>query len=174
MGAVLAGGRSSRFGSDKALACWRGKPLLAHAVDALAGQCDAVVVVGRDDPAFTCVPDWPAPGQGPLGGLAGALRHALDAGFDFVLTCGVDSVGVPHDLRSRLAPAPAFVAAQPVLGLWPAEAAALVEEMLFGSGSHAMHAFAARIGARPVKLPLEPANVNAPEDLARLEQHHGL
>lgn len=174
LGAVLAGGRSSRFGSDKALATWRGKPLLAHAADALGAQCDAVVVVGREDAGFTCVSDWPAPGRGPLGGLAGAFRYALANGFDLVLTCGVDSVGVPHDLRALLEPAPAFVATQPVLGLWPAQGAGLVEEILSGNGSHAMRAFVDRIGARPVKLTREPANVNAPEDLARLELHHGL
>ncbi|HEU4968946.1 molybdenum cofactor guanylyltransferase [Sphingomonas sp.] len=174
LGAVLAGGRSSRFGSDKALAVWRGKPLLAHAADALVAQCGAVVIVGRDVAGFTCVPDWPAPDRGPLGGLAGALNHALTNGYELVLTCGVDSVGLPADLLRQLQPAPAFVVTQPVLGLWPAEAAGLVEEILFGGGSHSMRAFADRIGARPVKLAAEPANVNAPEDLARLELHHGL
>jgi molybdopterin-guanine dinucleotide biosynthesis protein A len=174
LGAVLAGGRSSRFGSDKALARWRGKPLLAHAADALAAQCDAVVIVGRDVSGTTCVPDWPAPDRGPLGGLAGALNHALTNEYEFVLTCGVDSVGLPADLLGQLKPAPAFVTTQPVLGLWLAKSAGLVEEILLGNGSHSMRAFTDRIGARPVKLAAEPANVNAPEDLARLELHHGL
>jgi molybdopterin-guanine dinucleotide biosynthesis protein A len=174
LGAVLAGGRSSRFGSDKALAVWRGKPLIAHAADALAVQCDAVIVVGRNAPGFTSVTDWPAPDRGPLGGLAGALRYALENGFELVLTCGVDSVGVPADLRNQLAPAPAYVASQPVLGLWPADSAGVLEALMLGAGKHSMLAFAERIGARGVKLSTEPANVNAPEDLARLELHHGL
>jgi molybdopterin-guanine dinucleotide biosynthesis protein A len=174
LGAVLAGGRSSRFGSDKALATWRGKPLLAHATDALAVQCDAVVVVGRAASGFTCVPDRPAPDCGPLGGLAGALGYAAENGFGLVLTCGVDSVGVPQDLRRRLTPAPAFVSSQPVMGLWPADASLVAEELLLEETSHSMRAFADRIGARGVKLAAEPANVNAPEDLARLELHHGL
>lgn len=174
LGVVLAGGRSSRFGSDKALATYHGRPLIAHAADALAAQCDAVVVVGRDNPGFACIPDWPAPGRGPLGGLAGALRYAREKGFELVLTCGVDSIGVPVDLRNRLTPAPAYVASQPVLGLWPADSAGALETLMTGTGKHSMRAFAERIGARGVKLPAEPANVNAPEDLARLELHHGL
>jgi molybdopterin-guanine dinucleotide biosynthesis protein A len=174
LGAVLAGGRSSRFGSDKALARWRGKPLLAHAVDALASQSDAVVVAGRDAPGITCVPDWPTSDRGPLGGLAGALRYAAEHGYGLVLSCGVDSVGVPRDLRDQLAPAPAYVASQPVLGLWPVGSGSALEALLLKDASHSMRAFTDRIGARPVKLAAEPANVNAPEDLARLELHHGL
>jgi molybdopterin-guanine dinucleotide biosynthesis protein A len=174
LGAVLAGGRSSRFGSDKALAIYNRKPLIEHASEALTAQCDAIVVVGRDQPGFTCIPDWPAPDHGPLGGVAGALRHALANGFDQVLTCGVDSIGLPSDFLRQLTPAPAYVASQPVLGLWPAAAAGALEDLMAESGSHSMRAFAERIGARGVKLSLEPANVNTSEDLARLELHHGL
>jgi molybdopterin-guanine dinucleotide biosynthesis protein A len=174
LGAVLAGGRSSRFGSDKALALYRGRALIAHAAEALAAQCDAVVIVGRDHRGLTCIPDWPAPGRGPLGGVAGALRHALANGFEQVLTCGVDNIGLPSDLPRQLTPAPAFVTSQPVLGLWPATAAGALEELMAEGGSHSMRAFAERIGARGVKLAREPANVNTSEDLARLELHHGL
>src|SRR5687768_5356431 len=48
LGAVLAGGQSSRFGSDKALAELDGRTLIARAVDALAGWCEYVVAVGRE------------------------------------------------------------------------------------------------------------------------------
>jgi molybdopterin-guanine dinucleotide biosynthesis protein A len=170
LGAVLAGGQSSRFGSDKALACYQGKPLIDHATEALASQSDSVVVVGREDG----VPDWPEPGCGPVGGLAGALRHARAGGFDLVLSCGVDAPGVPSDLRDRLTPAPAYVESQPVLGLWPVSAIDAAQDILGGNGKHSLLAFAEAIGARPVKLPSEPANVNTPEDLARLEQCDGL
>ena len=47
LGVVLAGGQSSRFGSDKALAELGGRTLLARAIDALATCCDHVVVAGR-------------------------------------------------------------------------------------------------------------------------------
>jgi molybdopterin-guanine dinucleotide biosynthesis protein A len=174
LGAVLAGGRSSRFGSDKALARYQGMPLIEHAVAGLAPQSDMVVIVGRTNAGMTSVPDWPQPDQGPLGGLAGAFDYAARNGFTLVLTCGVDSVGVPADLRALLDPAPAYAESQPVLGLWPAEAVGALKELLLGTGKHSMLAFAETIGARPVKLPSEPANINTPDDLARLEQPHGL
>jgi molybdopterin-guanine dinucleotide biosynthesis protein A len=170
LGAILAGGQSSRFGSDKAVATLHGKPLIDLARTALAAQCDAVTVIGRDGGA----PDWPAPGMGPLGGVAGALRHAQALGHDRVLTCGVDSVGLPPDLRDRLTPAPAYVAGQPVIGLWPVEALPALEARLTGAGSHSMRAFADEIGARAIDLSLPLANVNTRADLAALELQDGL
>ena len=163
---MLAGGVSSRFGSDKALALVDGQPLLALAVDALAGWCDHVVVVGRADAAAPCLPDWPQPGMGPLGGIAAALHYAADQGFEAVLTCGVDSLGLPDDLPALLSPAPAYVPHQPVIGLWPASAAPVIEAILTGPGRHSMRAFAEALGARSVALLTLSANINTPGDLA--------
>lgn len=177
LGAVLAGGRSTRFGADKAEALLRGRSLLDHAIAALSGQCDAVVVVGHDHPGTPSVPDRPRPDCGPLGGLAAAFGHALEHGFDQVLTAGVDSIGLPADLAVHLAPAPAYLATQPVVGLWPAKAGAgagAVAEIMASDGRHSMRAFATRLGARPVNLAAEPANVNTRADLARLENDDGL
>ena len=174
LGAVLAGGLSTRFGSDKALAEVAGHTLIAYAVDALSGWCDHVIVVGRETAPAPTLPDWPVAGMGPLGGIAAALRHAQDAGYDLVLTCGVDSLGLPDDLPARLAPAPAYIADQPVIGLWPASAAAAVPAILESGSRHSMLAFAEAIGARAVKPPQKPANINTPADLAAAETRHRL
>ena len=174
LGCVLAGGQSTRFGSDKALAELAGRTLLTHAVDSLSGWCDHVVVAGRTEAPAPTLPDWPRPGMGPLGGIAAALRLARDAGYDAVLTCGVDSAALPDDLPGLLAPAPAFIADQPVIGLWPASAAEAVEAILAGNGRHSMRALAERLGARAVRLPSNCANINTPADLAALERRHGL
>ena len=173
LGAVLAGGQSTRFGSDKALAEVAGHTLLAQAVDALAGWCDHVVVAGRETAPAPTLPDWPGPGMGPLSGIAAALRHAADAGYELVLTCGVDSLGLPENLPALLAPAPAYLADQPVIGLWPASAASTLSAILAGDGRHSMLAFAEAIGARAVNSPHKPAN-NTPADLAAAETRHRL
>ena len=166
LGLVLAGGQSSRFGSDKALAQWNGATLLTRAVDQLSGWCDHVVIAGRAAGPAPCLPDWPKANMGPLGGLAAGLRLAADEGYDCVLSCGVDSPGLPENLPALLAPAPACLAAQPVIGLWPAAASSVLEDILLGDGSHAMRRFADAIGARRVEFALPLANVNRPEDLA--------
>jgi molybdopterin-guanine dinucleotide biosynthesis protein A len=81
-GVVLAGGRSTRFGSDKLRATYRGVPLLHHAVLRLAELCDDVVVVlapGVDDaglpPGVRTTHD-PTGAQGPLVGLHAGLAAA--------------------------------------------------------------------------------------------------
>lgn len=165
LGAVLAGGQSRRFGSDKALAVSGGATLLEHAVAALEAQCDAVIVVGRGEAPCATVDDWPQAGAGPLGGVAAALRHAHDKGYAAVLTCGVDCLDLPGDLADRLAPGPAYVAEQPVVGLWPVEAAGEACARVSGEGSRSMRGFAEAVGARPVSVPMI-RNINWPEDLA--------
>lgn len=163
LGAVLAGGRSSRFGSDKALAMLDGRTLLDHAWGALAPHCDAVIVVGRGE-----IADWPRPGMGPLGGIAGALEHAAMHGFDQLLTAPVDCVRLPGDLHALLASAPAFLVSQPVISLWPVAALGELRAILEEANDLAVRAFARRIGARAVTSDFVPPNVNSVADLHRL------
>ncbi|MEY2943470.1 MAG: hypothetical protein RLY97_1484 [Pseudomonadota bacterium] len=166
LGCILAGGQSSRFGSDKALAELGGQTLLARAVDFLAGICDSVVVVGRDAAPLLCLADYPCAGLGPLGGLAAALHYAQEHGFSDVLSVGVDSVDLPRDLLERLAPAPAYVADQPVIGLWPASAAAQIAAILRGDGRKSLYHFAEVVGALAVVLDKNPMNINSIDDLS--------
>jgi len=170
LGVVLAGGQSRRFGSDKALAELDGRTLIARAVDTLSGWCEHVVVAGRELAPAPTIPDWPAPGQGPLGGIAAALRLAEDEGYGHVLTIGVDSLGLPENLPALLSPAPACLSAQPVVGLWPISARPVVEALLEGDGRQSAYAFAEAVGARMVDLEQSPGNINTPADLAEAER----
>ena len=95
LGAIIAGGASSRFGSDKALALLGGQPLIAHAQAALEPLVGAIVVCGRAWGGLPMLADVPVAGLGPLGGIAAALGHARAQGFDHVLTIGCDMPGVP-------------------------------------------------------------------------------
>ncbi len=170
LGAILAGGRSTRFGSDKALANLDGRALIDRVVDAVAPQVDALVVVGRTHPGLTCIPDRPAPDLGPLGGIAAALHHAAALGYAQILTVPCDAPFLPAELRRHLSAAGSavYLADLPVVGWWPADAHATLDAMLAGGGSRSVRAFADRIGALGVAGPTEIANVNTPDDLALL------
>lgn len=167
LGAVLAGGQSRRFGSDKAEAYFEGKRLFDHVADSLRPQIDALVVAGRDWPGLVTVADLPEPGLGPLGGLAGALDQAKRQGFDAVLSCGCDVIGVPHDLASQLGTdsAPAIVADMPIIGLWPVDLGAGLLEWLSDPQNRSVYRFADHAGARRVVLDTPLRNINRPEDL---------
>jgi len=78
---LLAGGGSRRFGSDKALARVGSQTLLEHVVAAFVDVVSRVTIVAPLDRAYPHVHAKVSriteanPGQGPLGGLAGALAH---------------------------------------------------------------------------------------------------
>ncbi|WP_342744106.1 molybdenum cofactor guanylyltransferase [Erythrobacter donghaensis] len=164
---MLAGGQARRFGSDKAQALYQGARLIDRVAEALAAQCESVVVCGREETGFVCVPDWPEAGLGPLGGLAAALRHAKAGGFTHVLSAGVDAPDLPHDLAATLAgDGAAIVESQPVVGLWPVGASPALSAFIEGGG-RSLYRCADHIGARRVELPAPLMNVNRPEDLAR-------
>ena len=165
LGAVLAGGRSRRFGSDKALALANGRTLLQHALHSLREQCAAAIVVGRDQAPVVTVADWPGADMGPLAGIAGALLYAHTRGFDSVLTVSVDTLGLPAALLRLLGPPPSRLDAQPVIGHWPVTALPVARSILASTQTHSVHAFSAQIGARVVALPARPHNINTVADL---------
>lgn len=74
-GFVLAGGRSSRMGTDKALIRFAGEPLAARAVRLLrdAGLTASIAGARSELRAFAPVLEDPEPDQGPLGGICAAL-----------------------------------------------------------------------------------------------------
>lgn len=174
LGAVLAGGRSSRFGSDKALALFGRRSLLDHAVDALSDQVDMVVVCGRGLARPLCLPDRPRPDLGPLGGLAAALRHALEHDYEAVASIGCDTPMLPVDLVLRLqcAGQVSYLRDMPITGLWPAALSPELDRFIAGSPSRSMRAWAASTRAVAINLPGPIVNINTAQDLRRLELHH--
>lgn len=77
-GVVLAGGRSSRMGEDKALLRVGGRRLVDLAVGVLTAVCTEVIVAAGDrklpDLAVPQISDSGA--DGPVGGILAALEHA--------------------------------------------------------------------------------------------------
>lgn len=78
MGFLLAGGKSSRMGADKAFLDFGGQTLLDRALGAMGGVCDRVAIVG--DPArfvkYESVVADIFSGCGPLAGIHAALVHS--------------------------------------------------------------------------------------------------
>jgi molybdenum cofactor guanylyltransferase len=169
LGALLYGGNSSRFGSDKALALFRGRPLIDHTLERLARQTEDIVICGRALPGFHCLNDRPAQQLGPLAGLNAALHTAKDAGYDAVLSAPCDVPLLPLELHDRLAPhAPSYVAQLPVIGLWPTSLADALDGFILRDLPRSVRAFAHEVNAFAVTLSITPMNINTPADLAAL------
>ena len=93
---ILAGGRSSRFGSDKALVDFSGKPLIAHVVAKLrelGDECIVSIGATRDPehyrrvlPSGTLVIQDNVGFQGPLAGFVTALNKCRSS-ICFVGAC---------------------------------------------------------------------------------------
>ena len=93
-GIVLAGGRSTRFGSDKLLVPYHGSPLLHRAIARVGEASDDVIVVmspAAADPAMPAgarVVHDSSEGEGPLAGLHAGLLAAVRS--DLALVVGGD------------------------------------------------------------------------------------
>lgn len=87
---IIAGGRSSRFGEDKALFPYGGGTLLEHVIGTIRPAIPRIAVIADVDgkydiPGVPCHGDL-IPGYGPLGGLHAAL-HRIGSGSAFLFPC---------------------------------------------------------------------------------------
>ncbi len=86
---ILAGGKSTRMGSDKAFVNLDGRTLLARAIDSIGGVTSDVHIVGDFEKfsPFAPVIEDKFPGCGPLAGIHAALSSS---GSDLNLILAVD------------------------------------------------------------------------------------
>ncbi len=88
-GWVFVGGKSSRFGRDKALLPWHGQPLALHVAEAVRAAAGSVTLVGDPEKYGALGPpvirDTVAE-FGPLGGLL-AVLEATQARWNLVVAC---------------------------------------------------------------------------------------
>lgn len=105
-GVVLAGGQGSRMGGvDKGLQLFRGKPMVAHAVERLAAQVDELLINANRNPeaygefGHRVIADEIEGFAGPLAGFERGLAHASG---ELVVTVPCDSPFLPADLVARL------------------------------------------------------------------------
>lgn len=187
LGAVLAGGMSTRFGSDKAMAVLDGERLLDRAVGVLGATCADVVVVsshsGHDGAGWTRVPDR-RPGLGPLAGIEAALDHASGAGMAGVVVLACDLPGVQaEDVRRLLdalgdadAVAPARVGPpgfEPLCAVYRTRCGSTASRLL-DEGARGAHRLLSAVKGRIVSgTTAPPVNVNTRDTLDALRRSPG-
>jgi molybdopterin-guanine dinucleotide biosynthesis protein A len=99
MTALLAGGKSTRMGTDKALVDFHGRPMLQVMLDKLPYHATPCMIIGRTHPELQAanikaIPYLAAiaddfPDRGPVGGLVTALRNCPPTGAVLLMPCDV-------------------------------------------------------------------------------------
>ena len=189
--AIVAGGQSSRMGTDKAFVQLGGRPLIAHLLERVADLGQAETILITNHPARYAHLGLPMfgdvlPGKGSLGGIYTAL-HVSRSPYVLALACDMPFVS-PDVLRHLigLAEGDAFDVIVPTVADYP-------------QGLHAIYGRAcldpirARLDADRLKVigfyddvrvrrvdeaeygPIDPEgrsffNVNTPEDLEQARQ----
>lgn len=184
VGLVLAGGRSRRFGAEKAVARLGERTLLEWALSVMREGCDTLAVSapagsGAETLArnlgITVLADDPGHPDGPLAGVAAGLRWAGGLGATHLATLPCDMPRAPLDLVARLRAAggEAFAAyvetaegIHPLCAVWSVDLLASLESEL--SRDHPpVRGFLGDVGGVAVRFEDAAAfvNLNAPGDL---------
>ncbi len=183
LGLVLAGGRSTRFGSEKAVAVVDGAPIVARVAAVLArGGAEVAVNAPVESAAaawarahgLVVLPDPPGAPDGPLAGVMAGLDEAARRGAGRLVTAPCDTPWLPDDLVARLragvGQAPAAVAvtadgSHPLCTLWSPR----LRPRLAADIAHGRHpsvrAWLREAGAAEVRFPQPAAfaNLNRPQ-----------
>jgi molybdopterin-guanine dinucleotide biosynthesis protein A len=167
LGAIIAGGKATRFGSDKAAALLNGRPLIEHVADGLREQVDRLIVCGRTWPGMEWVDDTPFSDMGPLGGLNAALLYAQQNGFDCVVTAGCDVVPVPEWPRNLHDDRAFYIDGHYLFGLWPVALAPVLDKHLRNQEDLSMRRWIALSGAQAITSADVFHNLNTPLELAQ-------
>lgn len=188
---MLAGGRSVRFGGEKASALLAGKPLLMWAVERLRSVCTVIAVNARPGTeaealaqaaGLAVLHDAPGDAAGPLAGVRVGLEWAAALGARALAVSPCDAPLLPDDLYRRLVAAAGEGAAlaetrdgpQPLCALWPVSARAALVAALSGGAHPATWRMLESIGARRVRFEDAAAfaNLNTRAELAFVAQRY--
>lgn len=181
-GVVLAGGASSRFGGrPKGLQLFRGRAMALSVADALAPLCANVVIeapvgAGYEGLGLPLIHAAPAhAGKGPLAGMAAGLRAARTGSWVAFVPCDMPLLATA-DLRALFREGVNVYAVsprgpEPLVALLGTEMLQPLLDTLSRDALPRTHAALDAAGARAVRFDdAAPfANVNTPDDLARLE-----
>lgn len=179
---ILAGGRSARMGTDKALLQLKGKPLIAHISDTLRTAFESTqLYIAGTNPHYAflqhpMIPDlWPH--KGPCGGIVSALQYCQND--IFVCPCDMPLLhpAFLRDLWQRASADRVSVLIYrgrmyPTLGRYPFHAATDLTRYLT-QGIHKMQDLLRLVRAQPLHyhdsaLQNMLANINTPSDYLAL------
>lgn len=178
-GFILAGGKSSRMGTDKALLTFQEKPLLLHMIKLIAPFCDNLAISGQNSDysvfGIEMVPDLYSD-CGPIAGIFSALTYSVS---DWNLLVSVDVPFVNDELFlfliSNIGEYDCIIPTnssgfEPLIGLYNRRTLPVIEEMI-KSGDYRLTNLLSKLNTRYLdcnhlikKYPRLFLNINRMED----------
>jgi len=160
--AILAGGKSRRFGTEKAMASIGKHSLMEIAIDLARKLAVHIFVIGdmKADrlPGHIALHSDKMPGNGPLGGIHTALDHAITP-YVFLLPCDMPLMipDVYFELASyrgenRPVVAVSHTGLEPLVSLWPKNALPIIERRLLAGRTSPIEALD-ELHALKVRMP---------------------
>ncbi len=185
--AIIAGGRSTRFGSPKTKAGFQGISLLEHALN-LAREISPTVMLSINQPAenmtgevLQCKDLYPD--CGPLGGVYTILK-TVKTPLVAILPCDMPLLASTIYARLRIhssgavpVVAQSHLGLEPLVSIWPAALADALEGFIL-RGTYSLRKIVTDLNADIIDLPAEfanynphwIANVNRPGDLEKIKK----
>lgn len=183
-GLLLAGGRSTRFGTDKSVFPLADGLMMDRPLRALRAVCAMTAVSARPDGGaaahaadlgLTCLHDRPGDPEGPLAGLRAGMDWAQTQGAAWLATAPcdgptIDAARIRGLVAAVAAGAPAAVARssfglEPLLAVWPVDEGLRRVAAALDAGAHPpVRRLLDDLGARAVDG-YDGVNVNSRADL---------
>lgn len=185
--AIIAGGKSRRFGSPKALAVLGNTTLIDYAIHTAQAISEKIIISYGEENLFAgkiipVIPDA-IPGCGPLGGIYTVLLHAKTP-WVAALPCDLPLLNpqiyeVLFAARRKNCPVVALSerGVEPLVSIWPQNFAESLGEFI-RKGEFALHKVVRELKALEVDIPSQLPdyhaeyffNVNREEDLDRIRK----
>ncbi len=185
IGAIIAGGQSSRMGGrEKAFLELAFKPLVLHVIEQFEPQVDQLVINANGDSnrfsefGLDVIPDVLTSLTTPLAGLHAALKFTKNAEAGVLVTVPSDTPFLPYNLVAKLLEKAlvrgAAIAASGdqehyIIGAWKTELLDDLQSAIAKNNLFRVKDWAQRAAAQKVEWPDKPYdpffNVNALEDL---------
>ncbi|WP_339826966.1 molybdenum cofactor guanylyltransferase [uncultured Parasphingorhabdus sp.] len=179
---ILAGGQSTRMGTDKAVITLRGRRMVDILIDRFAGKADHLFLSASQDygtglPLVSDNPDFPG---GPVGGIFSLAERLpeVQPGLSGFATVPVDAPRAPADLVERLSASGVCAVAQdgqrihPTFAYWRCDIINRISATHdLGERAPSLQWLARQSAAQSVTWSDETLfmNINRPEDLAAAE-----
>jgi len=182
-GFILAGGKSSRMGTDKALLVFQEEPLLKHMIKLIEPFCDNIAISGQNSDysifGVEMIPDLYSD-CGPIAGIYSSLHHSLT---NWNLLVSVDVPFVNEELFlfliSNIGEYDCIIpkhtsGVEPLIGLYHRRTLPVIKEMIT-SGDYKLTNLLSKLNTRYLncnilieKYPRLFMNIN------RLEDYHSI